>query len=537
MSSPATVAADPSPGRVTESEAIPPSSIAPVSTARTTSRSWVALFAVTFLGVLVFWAFDAMPFMDLPAHAGLIALRHRYGEAPIEQAAYVVSLHVGPYTLFRGLGEALVGIIGPVRAVRAIATLPLLLTPLALTFARRRLQRDRSPLAGFVGITLSFGLMALLGFASYLTGVAILIVVLTLWLELLAMRGPAWKREIVVALAACFLFISHGHAFVIFLGIAGVTALAAAPRKERLLRLRALAPSFVLAAWSASQARGTPEGAAHVEWATNGVHFQSAFDKFTLLVTPTLMTRTGIDFTLGIAVWVVIVSATVMTVRALRHATDEAATHSRGLLAAAAACALAFLVLPHNIGWFGFVDGRFVPLVLMLCFLALRRSAITPRLQRILDRGSIGAAAIITMVALFANHRFQNEARGYDRVLGRIPTGARLLNLPLDADSDIFAAHPFIHYDKLVLAERPIITSDLWFHQGTGVYPKPGNPALTLPESYTPSDLKKIDWPDYRLSEWDYVLIRTRPDARTPSTPVSLELVEHEGGWWLYKRN
>jgi hypothetical protein len=534
MSSPATVAADEA---VTDAEVTPPSSIAPVSTAKTTTRSWVALAAVTVLGILVFWSFDAMPFMDLPAHAGLIALRHRYGEAPVEQAAFVVSLHVGPYSLFRGLGEALVGIVGPVRAVRAIATLPLLLTPLALGFARRRLQRDRSPLAGFVGITLSFGLMSLLGFASYLTGVAILMIVLTLWLELLLIRGAAWKRELLVAAAACFLFISHGHAYVIFLGIAGVTALSSAPRKERLFRLRALAPSFLLAAWSASLARGTPEGAARIEWASNGVNFQSAFDKFTLLVTPTLMTRTGIDFTLGVAVWAVIVTATVMTVRGLRNATDEAAAHSRALLAAAAACAFAFLVLPHTIGWFGFVDGRFVPLVLMLCFLALRRSAITPRLQRILDRGSIASAAIITVVALVANYRFQSEARGWDRVLARIPTGARLLNLPLDADSDIFAAHPFIHYDKLVLAERPIVPSDLWFHQGTGVYPKPGNPALTLPDSYTPSDLKKIDWPDYRLSEWDYVLVRTRPDARAPATPALLELVEHEGGWWLYKRN
>jgi hypothetical protein len=248
------------------------------------------------------------------------------------------------------------------------------------------------------------------------------------------------------------------------------------------------------------------------------------------------MTRTGIDSLLGIAMWIIILSATGATVRGIRTATDEAASHSRALLAAAAACAIAFLVLPHAIGWFGFVDGRFVPLVLMLCFLALRRDAITSRLQRVLDRGSIVAAAVVTIVALVANQRFQSEARGYDRVLARIPTGTRVLNLPLDADSDIFAAHPFIHYDKLVLAERPIIVSDLWFHQGTGVYPKPGNPALTLPDSYTPSDLKRIDWPDYRLTEWDYVLIRTRPTAHAPATPAALELVEHEGGWWLYRR-
>ena len=91
MSSPGAVAADDAGAGVTE--ASPPSSLAPVSTARTTTRSWVALAAVMVIGVLVFWTFDAMPFMDLPAHAGLIALRHRYGDAPIEQAASLFALY------------------------------------------------------------------------------------------------------------------------------------------------------------------------------------------------------------------------------------------------------------------------------------------------------------------------------------------------------------------------------------------------------------------------------------------------------------
>ena len=111
----------------------------------------------------------------------------------------------------------------------------------------------------------------------------------------------------------------------------------------------------------------------------------------------------------------------------------------------------------------------------------------------------------------------------------------RLLNLPLDPNSDVFTAHPFIHYDKLVLAERPVVVSDVWFHQGTALYPTPENPALRLPPSYSSSALQGIDWPDYRLDDWDYVLIRTRPDAPEPQTPPALSLTEHRGGWWLYR--
>ena len=46
---------------------------------------WLGLGAVGLLAVLVFWAFDALPFQDLPAHAGLIALRHRFETSAFDQ--------------------------------------------------------------------------------------------------------------------------------------------------------------------------------------------------------------------------------------------------------------------------------------------------------------------------------------------------------------------------------------------------------------------------------------------------------------------
>ena len=93
--------------------------------------------------------------------------------------------HIGPYSLFRFLGEVFVRFLGPLGAVRALATLPVIATPLAMLYARRRLHGDRSPLYGYLGITLSFGFMTLMGFASYLLGVAVMLVGLVMWLELL----------------------------------------------------------------------------------------------------------------------------------------------------------------------------------------------------------------------------------------------------------------------------------------------------------------------------------------------------------------
>ena len=83
--------------------------------------AWVGLGAVGVLAVLVFWIFEALPFQDLPAHAGLIAMRHRYVESAFESRFFVLAPHIGPYSLFRFLGEAFVRGVGPIGAVRALA--------------------------------------------------------------------------------------------------------------------------------------------------------------------------------------------------------------------------------------------------------------------------------------------------------------------------------------------------------------------------------------------------------------------------------
>lgn len=517
---------------------------APLRDATGFAWTWAVLGGVALAAVLVFWLFDALPFQDLPAHAGLIALRHRFADSPIDQRYFVLAPHIGPYSLFRFLGEELSRVVGPLGAVRALATLPVIATPLALLFARRRLHGDRSPAFCFLGIALSFGLMTLLGFASYLLGVAVMITAFTLWLELLvaADRGEATlRRELVIAAIAPLVFVAHGHAFVLFLLLAGIAALSTGKRLARLVRVRALLPALALAAYVAWLERGpaTPLGSVAVTDAM-APRFQSAFEKFGLLITPTLMTRTGIDFFIGLLVWAFVLAATVATVRSLRAAatttSDEGSrAHSRALYACAAVLAVTFLALPHAIGWFGFVDGRLVPLVLIFALMAIRRPALGRVLQVALDKGAPAVAIAMTLLALVASHRFQDEARGFKAIVASVPAGARLLNLPIDPNSHVFAAHPFVHYDKLVLAERPAVVSDIWFHQGSALYPTAENPALHLPPSYSESDLRVIEWPRYRLDEWDYVLFRTRPEAAAPWTPPELSLVEHQGGWWLFR--
>jgi hypothetical protein len=522
---------------------------------RKAALAWGGVGLVATAGILVFWLFDAIPFQDLPAHAGLIAMRHRFAHSTFERQFFVLAPQVGPYSLFRTLGEIFVGPLGPVGAVRLLATLPMVASPVALVWARWRLHRDASPAAAYFGVALGFGFMTLLGFASYLLGIAVLVFAITLWLELMlacdeeTQRGPGIprvvRREVAMAGFAPALFLAHGHAFALFVGIAVVTALAAERPRRRMLRLRSLTPALGLAAWSAWTERPSvrPAGSAVVAHVAFVPHFQGPLDKLSLLFTPTLLTRTGADVVVGILIWIVVLAATVATGRSLRVtngapiARVEMASmaHARALHVAAGCLALVFLALPHSIGWFGFVDGRLVPVLLFLLILAVRRPALGPTLAALFDRCAMGAGLAMVVIALAASHAFQKEAAGWRQVLGTVPPDARILNLPVEPTSAVFTAHPFVHYDKLALAEHPEVVSDVWFHQGSAIYPTAANPALALPPTYSESDLRFVDWPAYRLADWDFVLMRTRPTATEPAVPDELTLSAHNGGWWLFR--
>ena len=505
--------------------------------------AWLAVLEV---GALVaFFGFEALPFQDLPAHAGLIALRDRLPVSPFEHRYWVFAPHVGGYSLFRWLGHALAVPFGPLGAVRVLAAMPCLAFPAALLYARRRLYGELQPGFGFLGILLSFGLMTLLGFASYLIALGVLIVSLTWWLELLALGersdGPSAPRRWLtakVAVAAAFMVVAHGFAFVVFLVLCAATAVATGRRTRRVGQLALLAPALGIAAWSTMVERSLPVPAGSVPWLGHEppIHFQGVYDKLSLLFTPTLMTRWGLDIGLCIYLWV-FWAWTLARVRrrpaAEGRAEDE--IHVSALAGATGAALVLFAVLPHSIHWFGFVDGRLVPLVLMLGFLTVPRRYLSLRMAAQFDRVIPLAATVMIVLVLVASYSFQAEARGYREVLAEVPTGSRLLNLPLAPNSDVFTAHPFVHYDKLPLVERPLLVSDVWIHQGSALYPTAENPTLSLPPSYIESNLVGIEWPSYKLEQWDYVLIRTNAHDPAPSVPEILTLVRHEGGWWLYR--
>jgi hypothetical protein len=378
-----------------------------------------------------------------------------------------------------------------------------------------------------------------------------------------------------IALFALVMVVAHGFAFILFSALCAVTALAYGRRWRRALRLVCLGPALALASFSAIVERSQSIPSGSVAWPGNEpiVHFQGIIDKLSLLLTPTLMTRWGLDAAISVGLWILmahslcsrptelprplelsppseqsrrsepgpITSAAGSTVFA--HPKERPSEplvaafsgHTKALSGAVVFLLLLFLLLPHSIRWFGFIDGRLVPLILMLGMLAIPTASRSPRAAQRFERMiPFGATAMVVLV-IAASLQFQSEAAGYRDVLARIPTESRLLNLPLMPNSRVFTAHPFVHYDKLILIERPMLLSDVWFHQGSALYPTAENPARFLPSSYSESNLIFIDWPGYQLDQWDFVLLRTGIDEPSPNVPASLRLVRHLGGWWLYR--
>lgn len=496
---------------------------------------WLAFAAIECAALAVFWAFDALPFMDLPGHAGVIALRSFYPQSDFLQQYFRVAPHFGAYSLFRFIGDSLAPWIGPVAAVRVLASLPIIGVPLAILYARYRLCGDVRPFFAYAALILSFGFMTIMGFASYMLAIAIFVVALAEWLVLLRHSSATVSSEIGVALLSALLFISHGFAFFIFVLLATATVVSDRSCIPRFARLRALGPAVVLlcySLWTEHSERLPETPSAELTF-----RFQGLADKLSLLATPTLVTRTGIDILIGILIWVAVVVAVAKSWHSSARSGSATATqpYVRALSLASLASLCIFFVLPHSIGWFGFVDGRVLPLTLLIGLLAIDPDIFSQRTQS-LATATAGLAAVLTVALLFvASYQFQDEASGYAETLASVPEESRLLYLPLEPDSRIFVGHPFVHFDKLVLTQRPIIPSDLWFHQGTAIYPTKINPILQLPAEYSSSDLKTIIWPHYKLDDWHYVLIRLGKGSAPLDTPPGLSAVSHHGGWWLYR--
>lgn len=494
--------------------------------------AYAGLGCAVAVAVAIYWVWPALPFQDLPGHAGLVALRARIATTPFDQEYFVHAPRLGPYTVFRALGEFFSKGLGPIGAVRMLATLPVIALPLSVLASRRLLGFRTDVAQGYLAILLSFGFMTISGFASYNLAIAVLVLTVSAHVALLEDDATPTRRKRLAAAVACLsaaLYLSHGFAFCMgAVAVFFATLVKGAGSASFWNRIRTLflwLPGVSVAAYASYvEAFGSLPPGARMPTITSGTYYDSLLGKASLLLTPTLMSRLRVDAAFSVILWIAMVAA-------LLRARKRMPSSTRRMLAATAALFAVFCILPHGIGWFGFVDGRLAPILFLLPIVALPDPTWPKHFLRF-------GAPVMAFVALLHIHvlsaLFQGEAKGANEVLRAVPARAHLLSLMVNPDSKYFTASSFTHYDKLVMAERESVPSSMWFHQGTALYPTAKNPVLALPMSYREADLGKVDWPAYKLADWDYVFMRWLPEDGPPDVPPGLDVVAHEGAFWLF---
>ena len=472
-----------------------------------------------------------LPFQDLPAHAGHLAVRERLASSPFEQQYLLESAKLGPYSLFRGLGHALSPLLGPLGAIRGAAILPMLLTPLSALWLRRRVAGVWDPAYALLGLYSTLGLMLMFGFASFLTGTAILIASYTFFLAL-PEATHLWRAVALAAASALLTFYAHGFALLML----GILSLAAASYRVSLTRalcmFLALLPAGAAAVWSIIEVRSIAGLVSRSE-DTAQTLFQGPLAKLSLLASPMLLTRFGVDVALGMAVWGTLAAA---SWRWRKQAGLDAGVQSLRARRGALLLLAVFVVAPHNAHWFGFVDGRLLPTVYLLIAASLPAAWWTSRARALLGCTVLAQCTLLGGSVLL----FQHEMAGFEQARNAIPANQRVLHLPLSTDSAFVVGHPFVHADKLLLLEQPELLSDMWLHQGTGLYARAQNPSMHLPLQYSGTALRaESAWKGILTEEWDYALVHSPLDATVMRkvVPATWCLRTHAQMWFVFQRD
>jgi hypothetical protein len=487
----------------------------------------VALIAVPYL------LFDFPPHQDFPGHAAMLAIRERLPESAFLQQYFERGSVVGPYAVFLGLGQVLAPVVGPEGALRIVGAVANAALPCLLLLARRWVHGGAWWGAGFFGLCLSLGFLTAQGLISFLFGLSAFALAFSRWVTLLVPSGrpaPALAWQVVALSTATFF--AHGFAFLLLLLCAGLTLVIDRPGLRRLARSWVFLPGLVIMALIYLRDRGVYPPDVSVGL----VQYRPDWAKLQMLFLPTTFSRLGVDVVAGGVIWLLLGAAVLATLR--KHAGAEPPSNGQRAAVLLARTAVLLFVLallaPKRFDFFGSLDIRLATAALLVAMLAISPTVAQARLTvalRIVPP-ILGSAMVVTL--LVAAAIFQREAAAGEPVLRRIPDHARVLYLPVQPYSRVWAAMPFFHFEKRLLFDRDVLVGNVWLHQGTALRPTSrGLGPLTVTPVATADG--EVPWADYDLRPWEYVLVRNaRPDAPRDA-PAVLLLLASRGGMHLYR--
>jgi hypothetical protein len=492
-------------------------------------RLWRAVLLLAAVASAVpLWCARFLPLADLPQHVAAIGMLRHWGDPALHLTSrYALNVGDSQYFVYHAAGALLSFVTGSAEtANRVLLTLVAVAFPYALRSLLAAFGRDER-LALFAAPAF-WSAPLMMGFVPYVAAVPVATWAIALFVR--QARFPSRTGRVGLACLACLLFGLHLSAYFVFLGSVVLVALPLYRRPAAIARALAwVAPSAALtAAWALRRSlvvpsAGAPE-MAQIAWTSTRTLVQQ------LPIWAHDIWRSHVDEGCAVVLSVVLVLLALQRGRA-----PEDRWLARAAWAPLVVAGLAYAVLPYNVGPAVMLDTRMATFVILFAPLVL-----TPR---------PGIASTAPLLALFASHlvgvtdsaievhRAESEELGQvDRLLERIPRGARVLTLPVHLTSRHTHWPPWVFLGSYHLA-RAGGEADMSFTR-IRHWPIRDRPAFEdgrrpLFWTLAPCTFRNA----YDGPSADYILVRAPRDIfRTHPQGPRWRRIDQEREWSLYER-
>jgi hypothetical protein len=481
----------------------------------------LALVATAAASVAPLFSARFLPFSDMPEQVAVIALlRHFFDPAWHVQEHYALALGDSQYILYHVVGALLSIVTGSAEeANRLLLAAVGFSFPFALRALLSALGRDAR--LAFFGAPLFWSAPLIMGFLPYVASVPV--VTWGLAIAVRHARAPSRRRWAGLAVIAFLLFYLHVSGFLLFALAASAMTLVLAPLKRAPRLVSWLAPSAIaFVGWSLRGSVGGGHGPEYVPVTALASELPVwAHDVW----------RSHVDEVCAVFFW-----AAFAVLAALRDPRpDEDRRLARAAWVPVLCAALAYFALPYHFGMATMLNTRVATFVVLFMPLVLR-----PRDGR-LTRAALGvlaASAIATSVdaAVEIRGAEREELGDVDRLIDRVPPGARLLTLTFHAASSHTHWPPWNFLGSYHVARVGGVASmsftDLrhWpiHHRAEDAPPPKPRPFWTL----TPCLFRNTVDGEY----FEYALVRGSVDPFAGPYGPRWQRLDQEREWTLYAR-
>ena len=470
------------------------------------------------------WVGRYLPLLDLPQHLAIATVFLHYddpawGLAPyFEPQPWELTPYWGHYLLLVALGRFM--------AVDTAARVALTLYVVALPWAAMALARalGRPSRLGLLAVPLALNANLYYGFMAYC-----LSTVLLLWAIALVARqleAPSTLRSAGIPLLAGAIFFTHVQSFAFLLLAAAIlAALGPRPVARAVRAWTLLLPTFGLfLPWLYLST--TPQPGADRYFPSLG-ETRSTYAPPWQRVAAIPANVAGSfqdhsDDALFLA-WALVVAAAAVARRG--EAGDGPRRAAAALVAAAVAC---YFVLPLSIQGQWNIAQRFAWLAALLVPLLIRQP------PRWIPAATLVLAAGTAANAAWHHRLFDREAAPFEKVLAKLPPGARVLGLIFETRGAVMVRWPYLHFEQYAVVRGGGVAA----HSFTANSPMPVRlrraARVPAPEVWHPGTF------DYDLHGgfFEYFIVRGSPVQSLPLWSRKEDVVEvHRSlDWRVFRR-